>query len=384
MRGIRRTILYYGLLSKRFLKKLSFVLLLFAVPVLALCLRNVSEQNSGMLKIALCMEDPEDEAVRKLAEELIDADSVMKCFLVEGEDAARKMVMSGEVDAAWIFRSGFTGRIKEMIANNMKGDGPILVVEQEDNVVLQLARIKLFGVIYSTLSYAMFQDFVHRDLGVDVAEGELRTYYEAYGEEKNLFQFATAGANTQVETPSNYMIAPLRGMLAILIVVCGLAADMFFLQDEASGVLDAFSMRMRRRSIYIYQLAAMVPAAVAVLAALLLLGDFTGTASELLLMILYLADCMVFCNLIRRLCGTAGCLGAGIPILTLGMLVVCPVFFNLGQFHTVQYLLPPYYYLSAARVGPGSHEIAVMALFAVIGAAMDILAEKVCLILKKS
>lgn len=384
MRGIRHAVLYYRLLSKRFLKKLSFILLLCAVPVLALCLRNVSEQNSGMLKIALCVEDPEDENVRKLVEDLTNADSVMKCFLAEGEEAARKMVMSGEVDAAWIFQKGFTGRIKEMIANGMKGDGPILVVEQEDNVVLQLARIKLFGAIYPTLSYAMFQDFVHSDLGVEVTEEELRTYYEAYGEEKDLFRFATAGANTQVETPSNYMIAPLRGMLAILIVLCGFAADMFFLQDETSGVLDAFSMRTRRRNIYIYQLAAMVPAAVAVLTALFLLGDFTGTASELLLMILYLADCMVFCNLIRCLCGTAGCLGAGIPILTLGMLVVCPVFFNLRQLHTVQYLLPPYYYLGAARVGLGSHEIAVMALFAVIGAAMNILAEKTCLILKKS
>lgn len=384
MRGIRHAVLYYGLLSKRFLKKLSFVLLLCAVPVLALCLRNVSEQDSGMLKIALCMEDPEDETVRKLVEELTNADSVMKCFLAEGEDAARKMVMSGEVDAAWIFQRGFTGRIKEMIANGMKGDGPILVVEQEDNVVLQLARIKLFGVIYPSLSYALFQDFVQSDLGVEVTEEELRTYYEAYGEEKDLFRFATAGANTQVETPSNYMIAPLRGMLAILIVLCGFAADMFFLQDETRGVLDAFSMRTRRRSIYIYQLAAMVPAAVAVLAALFLLGDFTGVAGELLLMILYLADCMVFCNLIRCLCGTTGCLGAGIPILTLGMLVVCPVFFNLRQLRTVQYLLPPYYYLSAARTGPGSHEIAAMALFAVFGAVMNILAEKICLILKKS
>lgn len=384
MRGIRKVILYYVLLSKRFLKKLSFILLLCAIPVLALCLRNISEQDSGMIRIALCMEDPEDETVRELVEKLTNADSVMRCFPVEEEATARKMVERGDVDAAWIFQKDFVGRINEMVSNGMRGDGPILVVEQEDNIVLQLARIKLFGVLYPSLSYALFQDFAYSDLGVEATEEELRSYYELFEEKDDLFQFAYSGAKENPVAQSNYMTAPLRGMLAILIMLCGFAADMFFLQDEAGGVLDAFSMRTRRRSVYIYQLAAMVPAAVAVLTALFLLGDFTGAAGELLLMIWYLADCMVFCNLVRCLCGTTGCLGAGIPILTLGMLVICPVFFNLRQLRAIQYFLPPYYYLSAAHMGSGSHEITAMALFAVIGAVMNILAEKICLILKKS
>lgn len=384
MRGIRKAILYYVLLSKRFLKKLSFVLLLCAIPVLALCLRNISEQDSGMIRIALFMEDPEDETVRALVEELTNANSVLRCFPVEEEATARKMVIRGDVDAAWIFQKDFMQNIKAMIANGMKGDGPILVVEQEDNVVLQLARIKLFGALYPSLSYALFQDFVYSDLGVEITEEELRSYYDLFEKKDDLFRFASSGANEHSVAQSNYMTAPLRGMLAILIVLCGFAADMFFLQDKAGGVLDAFSLRKRRRSAYIYQLAAMVPAAVAVLTALFLLGDFGGAAGELLLMVLYLADCMVFCNLIRCISGTAGCLGAGIPILTLGMLVICPVFFNLRQLRAVQYFLPPYHYLSAAHTGLRSHEIAVMALFAVIGAVINILAEKICLILKKS
>lgn len=384
MRGIRRVVLYYILLSKRFLKKLSFILLLCAVPVLSLCLRNASRENSGMLKVALCMEDPEDETVRALVEELTHADSVLKCFPVETEGTARKMVESGEADAAWIFQEGFTGRIEEMIADGMRGEGPILVVEQEDNVVLQLARIKLFGALYPSLSYALFRDFVHSDLGIDVPEEELRSYYEMYGEERDLFRFAHSGAEERSVEEANYVTAPLRGMLAILILVCGLAADMFFLQDGAAGVLDAFSLRTRRRYAYVYQLAAMAPAAAAVLIALFLLGDFGGAAGELLWMALYLADCMVFCNLVRILSGTAGRLGAGIPILTLGMLVICPVFFNLRQLRAVQCLLPPYHYLSAARVGPGGHVVSAMALFAVIGVLMNVLAEKICLILRKS
>ena len=64
MRRIKQSILLYVLFSKRFLKKISFLLLLLAVPVLVFCLKNVSGQESGILHIVICLEDEEDETGR--------------------------------------------------------------------------------------------------------------------------------------------------------------------------------------------------------------------------------------------------------------------------------------------------------------------------------
>ena len=77
MRQIRHFFLYYALLSKRFFKKFSFIILLCTVPLLVLGLKNVSTEDTGMLKILLYAEDPEDETVRELTAKMLKEDSVI-------------------------------------------------------------------------------------------------------------------------------------------------------------------------------------------------------------------------------------------------------------------------------------------------------------------
>lgn len=374
MKRIRKVFIYYVLLSKRFLKKISFVLLLCAVPVLVLGMKNVSGKDAGMLDILLYLEDPEDETARSLADKLLNSESVITYQLAEDEESARKMVSRGEADALWIFKDDLANRTQKIISRGMKGEGILTVVEREDNVAMQLARIKLFGTMYPVLSYALCKDFARSDLDIEATDEELRSYFEAHDNESELFVLDYIdGEGEKKAEKQNYLTAPLRGMLALLIILGGFAADMFFMQDKEQGILDAFSAKRRQWAIYIYQLAAMIPVTMAVLAALYLIRDFAGLGRELLLLVLYLADSMVFCNLVRKLCGTAGHLGAAIPILILGMLVICPIFFYFRDLRMVQCLLPPFYYLNAAHTGPDAADMAVMLLYAGIGGMVDIL-----------
>lgn len=377
MRRIKQSILLYVLLSKRFLKKISFLLLLLAVPVLVLCLKNVSCQESGILHIAICLEDKEDETAARVAAELMSEESVLYYSMVENQETAKKLVQDGEVDAAWIFRSDFREKIEKLTEKEMEGEAPILVLEQEDNVALQLSRIKLFGSLYPDLSFALYRNFARDDLSVgeEVSEDNLRELYEMTNMERNLFRVACLDSEEQEgASPRSLLTAPLRGMLALLVILGGLSTGMLFLQDEEKGVLDGVSLRKRGKRLYFYQLAAMVPIAVAVLCGLYLSGEFKGMGREILLMILYLADCMVFCNLFRKICGTAGRLGTCIPILMLGMFVLCPVFVNLGKFRPLQYLLPPFYYLSA--LGDGRW-IKGMLCYGIVGTVINLLISRV-------
>ena len=377
MRKIKQGILFYRMLSKRFFKKYSFLLLLCAVPVLAFCLKNVSEQESGMLHIVLCLEDKSDEAAERVAEKLMSEESILHYCIVEGQDTAKKMVQDGEADAAWIFRSGFREKIDALTERGMDGEAPVLVLEQEDDVALQLSRIKLFGVLFPDLSYSLYQNFAFDDLalGEKLSHEELKEIYEKTEIEGNLFRLAYVerGADS-TEKQQNYMTAPLRGMLALLVVLCGFAAEMFFLRDAENGVLDGMAFRRREKRVYIYLFAAMVPMAAAVLAALYLSRDFTNAAIELSMMALYLICCAVFCNLIRKICGTVHRLGACIPMLMIGMFVLCPVFFNLKSFRLVQYFLPPYYYLSGVRTDGLIKE---MLCYGLVGMALNLGIDKI-------
>lgn len=377
MRRIKQSILLYVLFSKRFLKKISFLLLLLAVPVLVFCLKNVSGQESGILHIVICLEDEEDETAAQVAAELMSEESVLYYSMVENQETAKKLVQDGEVDAAWIFRSDFREKIEKLTEKEMEGEAPILVLEQEDNVALQLSRIKLFGALYPDLSFALYRNFARDDLSVgeEVSKDDLRELYEMTNMERNLFRVACLDSEEQEGvSPRSLLTAPLRGMLALLVILGGLSAGMLFLQDKEKGVLDGVSLRKREKRLYFYQLAAMVPIAVTVLCGLYLSGEFKGMGREILLMILYLVDCMVFCNLFRRFCGTAGRLGTCIPILMLGMFVLCPVFVNLGKFRPLQYLLPPFYYLSA--LGDGGW-IKGMLCYGIVGAVINFLIGRV-------
>ena len=78
---MNKMILYYALLSKRFFKKVSFVILLLSIPLLTAGLRIVSHQDSGMLKIILCAED-EDLLTKDIMEALMKEKTVLQFTVI--------------------------------------------------------------------------------------------------------------------------------------------------------------------------------------------------------------------------------------------------------------------------------------------------------------
>ena len=262
MKKVKRGLLYFFMLEKRFFKKPAFLLLLFTIPLLAFCLKNVSGEESGILSIGLYQEEIEDDAVQEVIEALLQKESVIHFERVESEESGRERVQKRELDALWIFREDFQDKI-EGILTGEEGEAPILSVEQEDTVVLQLSRVKLFGEAYGNVAYPIYRNFVRQYWGESVSEEELqRIFAEGSGMQK---MFYTVYEKVGTDRPEqHYMTAPLRGMLALWILLAGLAANLFFLRDVADGVMDAVPGRKREMQSWGYEFAAMLPAAAAV------------------------------------------------------------------------------------------------------------------------
>lgn len=366
MKNKKYRLLYFLLLVKRFFKKPAFLLLLFLIPLLVFGMKTVSEDESGMIYVALYLEDPEDPEAQALKERLTAEPSVIKFTEVTDESEGRNLVQTGKIDALWMIRSNYLEKLLDLAEPYAEGTAPVKIIEQEDTVVLQLTRVKLFGAMYQDITYPVYRDFVKDYWDVQqITEEELSELYQANAGDGKVFQMAYENVSLSSQ---NYITAPLRGMLALLIVLSGLAADMFYLKDASAGVLDMVAYSDRKRYLWVYELAAMLPVAVAVLLALAC-SDLLGILwQELLCLILFMLDSMVFCYIFQKLCGSAIRLGACIPFLMLGMLVMCPVFFTIRNLRMLQYLLPPYYYLSAVNsqiVGNGY--LGAMLIYAVVG-----------------
>lgn len=370
MEKIRKTLLLSLLFSKRLLKKTSFRLLLCAVPLLALGMRHLSAGDSGILHIVLCQEDPADALSGEIVRRLLAENSVIQYTVAEHAEEACVLVESGRADAAWIFPGEMQERLDRFTGRELWEEGVVRVVEKEDNVALRLAREKLFGAMYSHVSYSLYRNFVQNDLGLVADVDLLFQSYESTAVEGSLFRLARVNGIGEASDSSqqDFLVAPVRGMLALLVLLCGLAATMYFLQDQARGVLDAIPFRRRRKYLYLYQLTAIGIVSAAALTALALSGVAGKWYREIAWMAVYAAMCMGFCSLLQRVCGNLRRLAALVPVLMLLSFIFCPVFFSLGKLKLLSCLLPSYYYLNVIHNGSYAYR---MLLYCVIAFIID-------------
>lgn len=345
MKAFRRFLLWYGLFSKRLLRRPAYLAVLLLVPLFAVALTLFSQQKSGVLTVALALEDPRDHAASAAVERLTRGDSILLCELAESPEAAREAVRSGRADAAWIFSDDFEAALQHFAARGYAD--AVTVVEREDNVLLMLSRELLFAAIYPETSFELFSYYVGTEIGLEDAEPALlRQYYASGTIAEQVVRFETVEGR-EADGSGSYLTAPLRGIMALLLVICGMASGLYCYREEREGSFVWLSARARRWLPLLSHVIAILPAALAALAAMALAGITVGAGRELLLMLLYIPAAALFCELLRCLCPREEHNGALIPVMTAAMLVLCPIFLDLGLLRPLAMLLPPYWYLRA-------------------------------------
>ena len=326
-----------------------------------------------MLCIVLCKEGDGDAFSEKIIEELLGQKSVFSYTEDKSAEAAYEAVRTGEADAAWIFSDGFEKEVYAYTSYQGKREALVTVVEREDTVFLQLARERLYSAMYPYLSYALFENYITLKLAPEenFSKEELRTEYAVAEVKEGLFRFSyhDSAGEADREEETNYLLTPLRGFLLLLVLLCGMAASLYFQQDKKEGLFLLMPMGRGIFFPYLYHLTAVFDGAVVVLFTFYATRILLSWKWEVLLMALYCAACVGFCNLLRKLCGTIQRLSACIPLLVLSMVVFCPVFVYMGRFRVVQSVFPLFYYLKSLH---NSHFIKNFLLYTAVLYGVDL------------
>lgn len=364
MKKIRRVFLWLMMLNKRLLKKISFLIILCSIPLLVLGVNLMAKQESGILRVILCQEDADDLS-EKIVSQLLDMKSALSFVEVETEEEAIRLVQANKADAAWIFPEDFEGVMKTYFQEGIWDEPLIRVVEKEDNVMLHLSREVLFGGLYSSITYTVYEQFVRTEVldGAEVSDEELWESYQKTNMEENMFVFSYLDGET-ADMGTSYMLYPVRGLLALVIVLCGLALGLYFMQDEQNGIFIRLPLNRTVLGSVLYQMPGLVDVGLVVLLALFFSGVAIGLLTELGLMFVYLWMVAGFSDLVRRLCKKQVRLGALIPMLVLIMLAVTPIFMGAPNMKWLQLLLPPYYYINALH--SNAYRIGMLVYVAVI------------------
>ncbi len=333
------------LTEKRLLKKISYVAVLLIVPFLVFGLRQAASQEAGMVTIGLYTPAEEGSLSDALLDRFMEEKSVLRFLRYETEDEAIKALTGKTVDAVWILPEDLEG---ELVKLAEKGTvKPVArVVEREDDVTLTFTREVLCSRIFPELAYQTYVEYVNRKIDGNVPEKEeLLERFERIQRTGNLFQAEYLDGTE--DTGENYFMAPIRGLLAIWLVLSGFAGILYQKQDETNGLFDAIPGR--KRILYSFGLQAVVlfNGGVIYLTACKILGVLDHFGRELMLLLLLLVMIAFFCNVIGLLVKRMEGIGVLIPVMTLLMIAFCPIFINLRKYGALQSLLPPYLYLKA-------------------------------------
>lgn len=352
--ALRRFFVWTGLTAKRLLKKPSFVLILLMLPVVLLVYRAVITEDDGKLHVAVYFEE-EDELSKAFLTEMTE--NVPEQFLFyrceESEDLYSD-VAAARAECGYVFSANMAEKI-------LTGEwqGMITAVVSEKTVYAAFVNEIVYNKLNRFLSFEVVKDYLVKSPDLQLTEAEVERLlageFASMVSKKTLVNYVTTDVMTgevvedeELAKNVSVLTKPIRGTVAIFVLLTGLAGLVFWYQDDAEGRYRVMARERRPLLSFASILLPTVMAGLAGIVCLAIAGLWTHTATELLSMAVYVWFVAAFCNILRFLIPSVHAVCAIIPILTLISYLCCPILLDVGRlFPAIRFvraiLLPQYY-----------------------------------------
>ena len=355
---MKKRCLWLKLTMKRLLKNPLFVLTLFLIPIIVLGIRFAVGAGDSVLRVAVYTPSTDATSVeRLLTEHLIETSGTAITFYeASSEEALRQDVARGNAACGYLFPEHLERKIKEF------PDSPQPVakaVRRKEETQTKIIDELVYSGIYETLSFDLLTGFISGKTGKDHSS-ELKYAFEKYqtGQAFFEFEYADGSKNAALLTPrENYMILPIRGMTAVLLLLAAMLGTLFWYNDRENRLFARLPLGEQRQIGILSMATPALMAALPGLLSLFLTGISSGVKNEFVLMALYLFDLVAFCQFLCLLLPRQAQMLAAIPILSAGSLILCPVFANLAStfpvFSYIRWLTPVNWYLQSVHSQKG-------------------------------
>ncbi len=336
---------WFYMLGKRLLKQWSFVVLLCLIPVMIPMGNMAMQQDSGLMRVTLCHEG-DDLTAKNIITSLMENDSMVYFTVADSVNEATKLVANHKTDVAWIFPNDFSKRLDQYAANTSRKP-VVTVIRRESNMANQIVNEMLFSAIFHDFSYDIYRNFSEEHIvnGKNVPEQTIEEFYLKLPQQDEVVTVETVG-ESQNNAQINYLNAPIRGLLAVMVLLCTLTAAMYSVKDRSEGRFDWLAPQKRIIPAMGTCLAAAILSASVMLVSLALSNLTESFANELIATLLLTVTATGFSLLVSLPFSSYGKFGAIIPGILILSLVLSPIFFNFVELEGYFRLLPIYYYLN--------------------------------------
>lgn len=355
---MKKSITFMLLFAKRLLKKPSFVIILLLMPVMVLFLAKVIEKDTETIRAALYCEDG-DARIEQVIDTLVDTDRTVSFYRVDSADEAKREVLTGHAECAFVFKTGLYQALLDDKAENM-----IVIYRSNKTTLDDMAKEFVFSDLYKAYGYDRLADFLVREKFWEKnptpertqAEEYLKKQFEMYMQEGGAFEVVytdrgqeKTGTSDDLKNDRSYLLRPIRGILALFVMLAALAGAIFRALDEKEGVYATMSYDVKP---FINMVVVFIPALLAGIVAILSLylgGIGENPGMEILGMLVYVILLTGFANLLRAVFAKAVILCSILPMVTVISLIGCNIFFDVSvwvkSLKAIRYILPPHYFL---------------------------------------
>lgn len=358
---MRFTRLFYMLL-KQDIRKPEYLLLLLSLPILTLLLSHVSKTEEQPI-LAVCyipsvseetLNDMPydsytpchvDTALTLLAQRLHTYDGLYTFRLCASEQEVYQAVASSRAECGYIFSEDL---YSELLGGNLKD--LITTVASPSTTMLPVINETVYSLVFEDLALLSLERYLANDSAVSAEYGVLyddammEELYQKYMLGDSTFRFDYDGSPKDYQlTASAVLLSPIRGLLAVLMLLSALTGAISYYRLAENPVFDTWKVRIACIVIPVLCTAPVM------LLCIYSAGLGTGIGREILFLLLYAAACIIETLLLTLCIKKRVIFTSLLPLLILACLVFTPVFIDISVFlpalKPLSYLFLPYYYL---------------------------------------
>lgn len=398
---------WFFLSCKRYLRKISFLLILLALPAGTYMIRGLEEQEGQEVRIAVCAEGDEggERANREEEKNLVpdrdigtessreeqqnDISERTAGTVTVQETAGRQIPLEIQLRDALVQEKNSSDRplfrfyecqneeqVKAEVASRRAECGYVIsrglrdkldrkdyrrciqVYSAPSTVLAALSTETVFAALASLYDRELFLNYVTTAQVTSVADSEVLTQlagglYDKWMGNGSTFRFeyryrSTKGQVLEKESQS-FPVFPVRGIVAVYLFIAGLYSAVMIGIDEKKGLF----LPLNRSRQWLCRMAVLgAPVfltSLSGLGALITGGSFQGIEREIVAMGIYCMGICVFSFVIKGICQKPQTVCCMIPLFLVGSLIFTPVFLDIRQFFPgwgwIEKLFLPSYYL---------------------------------------
>ena len=338
----------YLLLLKRLLKKKSYIAMLLVVPLLVILLNAMSSADSGLLTVGVYIPG-NDESSQWLRANLEEEPGSLRFIMYDDADLLRKDVERQQLTEAWICPEDLDTTVSQM-AEKGHTKNKIEILIREEGLTHMLGREVLSSRVFPMVARQMAVKYISENVyggnPTDEEIAHILDTYDNYGINGNLFEMGYIdAASNQSEDNTSYLMMPLRGILALWLLLLGIAASMYYLEDESNGLFIWWKSWAEVGRDFLYYEVIMIVPSFMVLIGLKIGGVYTSTFREVIALTLYNVAVIGLASVLREVIHSIKGLGIVTPILIMASAILSPVFIDFKEGRALQKFCPTFHYL---------------------------------------